>query len=123
METVRCSAARVAVRSWRTYRREQKLRKEMHVHNGDWNDGMGNGYWWWIPMMILMIAFWGGLIWMGVTLVNRGRQHGNGDVTTPPSAPQKASAQEILAERLARGEIEPEEYRQRLDALRSTSIG
>ncbi|HYN32176.1 MAG TPA: SHOCT domain-containing protein [Ilumatobacteraceae bacterium] len=31
---------------------------------------------------------------------------------------QLLSAQEILAERLARGEIDTDDYRQRLDALR-----
>ena len=41
------------------------------MHNGNWNDGMGNGSWWWIPMTILMVAFWGGLIWLGVTLARR----------------------------------------------------
>lgn len=29
------------------------------MHNGNWHDGGGN--WWWIPMAIMMIAFWGGL--------------------------------------------------------------
>ena len=92
------------------------------MHNGDWNDGMCNGNWGWILMMIMMIAFWGGLIWIGVTLLNRSRQDARGGHTAgvPPTAP-RASAQEILAERLARGEIEPDEYRQRLEALRPPS--
>jgi putative membrane protein len=93
------------------------------MHNGNWNDGMGNGNWWWIPMMIMMVAFWGGLIWIGVTLLKR--NHATAQVHAPAAAPTpaKATAQEILAERLARGEIEPEDYRQRLDALRQPPVG
>ncbi len=91
------------------------------MHNGDWNDGMGNGNWGWILMMIMMIAFWGGLIWIGVTLLHRSRQEAHGHTAGVPPTAARASAQEILAERLARGEIEPDEYRQRLEALRPPS--
>jgi putative membrane protein len=94
------------------------------MHNGNWNDGMGNGSWWWIPMMIMMVAFWGGLIWIGVTLLKR--NHTPQLTAAAPSvaapsaaAPPRPTAQEILAERLARGEIEPDDYRQRLEALRT----
>jgi putative membrane protein len=38
---------------------------------------------------------------------------------TSVATPSKPTAQEILAERLARGEIEPDDYRQRVDALRT----
>ncbi len=92
------------------------------MHNGNWNDGMGHGSWWWIPMMIMMVAFWGGLIWIVLTLVKR--SHADPQIHTPgaPPAPVKASAQEILAERLARGEIEPDDYRLRLETLRQHSL-
>ena len=90
------------------------------MHNGNWNDGMGSGNWWWIPMMIMMVAFWGGLIWLGVTLLKRNRTHPAYAAVAPSSATSpKPSAQEILAERLARGEIEADDYRQRLAALHS----
>jgi putative membrane protein len=88
------------------------------MHNGNWNDGMGSGNWWWIPMIIMMVAFWGAVIWLGVALVRRNQTpqlHAPG--ATSMLTPSKPSAQEILAERLARGEVEPDEYRQRLDAL------
>jgi putative membrane protein len=94
------------------------------MHNGDWNDGMGNGNWWWIPMMIMMVAFWGGLIWIGVTLLKRNHTPQLHAPAAPPMAaasvatPSKPTAQEILAERLARGEIEPADYRERVEALR-----
>jgi putative membrane protein len=88
------------------------------MHDGNWQDGMGNGNWGWIPMMIMMIAFWGGLIWIGVTLLKRNHTPAlTAPSVTPMATPSKPTAQEILAERLARGEIEPDEYRQRVAAL------
>ena len=88
------------------------------MHNGNWNDGMGNGNWWWIPMIIMMIVFWGSLIWIGVTLLKRNHTPQLSTPAAPQAAaPAKPTAQEILAERLARGEIEPDDYRQRVDAL------
>ena len=88
------------------------------MHDGSWNNGMGDSGWWWLPMIIMMIAFWGGLVWIGVTLLKRNHTQQIGAPTAPPTGSgPKSSAQEILAERLARGEIEPDEYRQRLEAL------
>lgn len=88
------------------------------MHNGNWNDGMNNGSWWWVPMVIMMIAFWVGLTWIGVTLLKRNQPAQLHTPGTPPAAPARATptALEILAERLARGEIEPDDYRQRLEA-------
>ena len=86
------------------------------MHDRDWNDGWGGGTWWW--MAIMMIVFWGGLIWVAVTLIRQGSHtshvHTSG---TAPITPPTQTPQEILADRLARGEIEPDDYRQRLDAL------
>ena len=95
------------------------------MHNGNWNDGMGNGNWWWIPMMIMMVAFWGGLIWIGVTLLKRNHTP---QLHTPAAAPiaagpgattSRLTAQEILSERLARGEIETDDYLKRVEAPRT----
>jgi len=73
---------------------------------GPWrHDGL-----WWFPFGLL----WTVLIAAAVVLVVRsgaGREHG-GEWS-------EGSAQAILAERFARGEISEEEYRERLDALRS----
>lgn len=86
------------------------------MHNGYWNDGW-NGPWSWILMAIMMIMFWGGLVWLVVTLTRR----------TPHTAPltpglpapnTQRAPQDILAERFASGQIDPEDYRQRLQALR-----
>jgi putative membrane protein len=73
-------------------------------------------YWWpdggwaWAawPMMIGMLAFWGAIAWVVVTLVRR----------APGPKADRMDAEEILAERFARGEIDEEEYRRRRDFLR-----
>jgi putative membrane protein len=89
------------------------------MHYGDWNDGMAGGNFWW--MAIMMVAFWGALIWIAVALIQRGNQPPLLHVpAAPPPPTPKQTAQEILAERLARGEIGPDEYRLRLDALQMT---
>ena len=85
----------------------------------DWNDWGGS--WWWLPMMVMMLAFWGGLIWV-VAMLARPNDHGfhrhpPEPTTAPPARPE---AQGLLAERLTRGEIEPDDYRKRLAALQET---
>ena len=93
------------------------------MHYGNWN-GMGGGYGWWILMTIMMIVFWGGLIWFAVTVVRRpnntSHSAGSGHIA-PPATNNVArkTAREILDTRLARGEIELDDYRLRLEALRS----
>ena len=86
------------------------------MHNGNWNYDMGGGNWWW--MAIMMIAFWGGIIWIAVTLIRHGNHTSHAPAHMPvASPPARPTPQELLAERLARGEIEPDDYRNRLDAL------
>jgi putative membrane protein len=88
------------------------------MHDGNWHDGLGDANGWWLLMVIMMVAFWGGLIWIGISLL---RHNHHAAQLSPPNAqhiPQRVSPQEILAERLARGEIDADEYRQRLDVLR-----
>ena len=72
----------------------------------------GNGGGWAVGMVILMILFSGSivaLLWVGVrALSNRPPQPGSTDRQEP---------RDILAERLARGEIEPEEFQRRLEVL------
>ena len=91
------------------------------MHNGNWDNGMDGGGWLWIPMMIMMIAFWSGLIWLAVALIRRPNHSlhpaAPGLAQPPAPSPRMPTAQEILAERLARGEIEPDDYRRRLDVL------
>jgi putative membrane protein len=67
--------------------------------------------WWaWMTMSVGMLVFWGLIAW-GVALLLRARGGAAGG--GPPSP------QELLGERLARGEIDPREYRERMEALRS----
>jgi len=73
-----------------------------------WDDGWGWGVW--LMMMGFMVVFWGLIAWVVVTLVREQSR------TRHP--PQSRSAQEILAERFARGEIDEDEYARRRDALR-----
>lgn len=72
-----------------------------------------NGNWsWaaWTAMTITMLGFWALVIW-GVTALVRG---------TGGTANGRAhDAEEILAERFARGEIDEDEFRERSELLRS----
>lgn len=80
------------------------------MHYGNWDDGMGGSYGWWILMAIMMVVFWGGIIWFAVSVIRR-PTHTSQNVT-------RETAHEILDARLARGEIELDEYRLRSEALR-----
>jgi putative membrane protein len=90
------------------------------VMHGNWNNDMHDGFGWgWIPMMIMMLLVFGSFIWLGVALLRRTGSHEYA-AAVGPSAPQTPNPQQILAERLARGEIEPDDYRTRLEALTTT---
>ena len=87
--------------------------------HGNWND-MHNGVGWgWIPMAIMMLLVWGSLIWLGVALLRRSGAQQHAAVAGMPAS-SVPNPQMILAERLARGEIEPDEYRTRLEVLATT---
>jgi putative membrane protein len=77
-----------------------------------WNDGMGVAGW--IAMTLMMVAFWG-LVVFAIIAIFRG--FGVGGQT--PVARHDRDPQEILDERFARGEIDVDEYRARQDALRA----
>src|SRR5512146_2259386 len=79
-----------------------------------WN---GGGWAWWQAglMWIVMIAFWVLLIWAVYALVTGiTRRPGQPE---PGSQPPAGDARRILDERLARGEIDPEEYQRLRDLL------
>ncbi|MGZ4431210.1 MAG: SHOCT domain-containing protein [Gaiellales bacterium] len=75
-----------------------------------------NGWGW------AMMMFWS-LIWIGVLVVvawvavqwARGSQDGRR--AQPPAAGERKSARELLDERLARGEIDVDEYQRRRSAM------
>ena len=88
------------------------------MNNGNWND-MDGGNWWWMSIMMIVVV--GGLIWVGITLLRHGNRTPHPHALETPTPPTNATPQELLAERLARGEIEPDDYRQRLNALNHLS--
>jgi putative membrane protein len=73
-----------------------------------WNDGnhMGRGWWWvmgigWLVVLVTIVV-------LAVVLVRHFTQN----------APARRGAEDVRAERFARGEIDEDEYRRRRDALR-----
>jgi putative membrane protein len=80
---------------------------------GWYPDGMGWGGW--VVMSLVMVAFWGLVIW-GVVAIFRGTTRDTGSA----AGPGRRDPVEILDERFARGEIDVDEYHARLDVLRSS---
>ena len=79
----------------------------MMYWNGDWN------WWTWIAMSLSMLVFWtaiGAAIWLVV------RQLG-GSATRSDPAP-RVSAEEMLRQRYAAGELDEAEFVRRLETLR-----
>jgi putative membrane protein len=77
----------------------------------DHMDGGGNGGW--VVMLILLVILIL-LVAAGVWFATGGPRRGLGEA---PMQPPRSSAADLLAERLARGEIDPDEYRARMAAL------
>jgi len=81
-----------------------------------WYWGNGVHWWGWLLGTIGMVAFWGLIIWAiwyFVTNLTRVPNHDH-----PP-----AGARHILDERLARGEIDAEEYRRVIDLIKGDVAG
>ncbi len=70
-------------------------------------DGGGFGWGGWVIGVTLMVAFWGLLFWAIVSLVRRPTE----------STSRTRSAEEILAERFSRGEIDQAEFEERRRVL------
>ena len=82
-----------------------------------WDSGDGSWGWGsWLLLSVMMVALVALVAW-GVFLLWRSTQ-GMQASKPPPAAPE--TPEEILGERLARGEIDAEEYRERLETLRGT---
>ena len=75
---------------------------------GDHMSGWGYGL-----MSVSMLLFWALLI-IGIVALVRYLGHTGRQGAAPRPTPEQ-----VLAERLARGEIDTDEYRERLDTLRS----
>ena len=75
----------------------------------DGDDHMGGGWWWVMGIgWLLFLAFVGFLTFLLVRHVIDSSRDGQ----------RRSSAEDVLADRLARGEIDEDEYRRRRDALR-----
>jgi putative membrane protein len=82
-----------------------------------WGYGAGWGWGAWLTMGIGMILFWGLAIGGGIVLI---RYLAGTRYQHPSSgAPGRTEAEQILAERFARGDIDEDEYRRRCELLRS----
>ncbi len=81
-------------------------------------DGGGGHHWVGLIMMIVLAAL---VVWLIVSLTRRpGWRHEQWQHAGPPSPPSRpASAEQLLADRLARGEIDVADYTARIDALRA----
>jgi putative membrane protein len=87
----------------------------MHHWDGGW--GVGN----WLLMGFGMLLFWALVVAVIVWFVHytTSRPTGERGVPSDKLAAARPSAQDILAERYARGEISEEDYRSRRDTLAS----
>jgi putative membrane protein len=78
--------------------------------------GNGMSGWGYVLMSVSMVLFWALVIAGVVALVrylSRSSQH------TPDPGAARPTPQQVLAERYARGDIDDEEYRRRLETLRA----
>jgi len=99
------------------------LRAERPVGNdGNRVIAMMWGYDWgwgaWLVMSVLMVLFWG-LVIAGIVVLARylgGGRQGGAPAVDPREGP---SAEELLDERFARGEIDQDEYTRRRELLRA----
>jgi putative membrane protein len=80
-----------------------------------WYWGGGVQWWGWLLMSLGMVVFWGLVIWViwyfVTNMINDARR-----------GSQTGAAKHILDERLARGEIDAEEYRRLRDLMRTGDL-
>lgn len=82
-----------------------------------------NGGWDWPWGFVMMILFWGGLV-LVVMLLTRGlgaRAGRDATLEHHPSPSPPPNPKQTLRDRFARGEIDENEYRQRLRVLEETA--
>lgn len=94
---------------------------------GDWGYRGGGRHWWGVGGLLLMLALVAATVALTMLLVNRRvptTASAVGGAPVPPPVPGPlAGAEAILAERLARGEIGPDDYRASVAALRGQPAG
>ncbi len=74
-----------------------------------WYWGNGVQWWGWLLMSIAMVAFWGVIVWAIWYLVS--------SIGRSPESPRPTEPKRILDERLARGEIDADEYARLRDVM------
>ena len=79
-----------------------------------WHDG-GWGWGGWILMALVMVIFWAAVITAVVLAIRY--LAGEGSQRNQASAGSARPAEDVLAQRYARGEIDDDEFRQRLTLL------
>ena len=84
-----------------------------------WSDG-GWGAGDWMAMSLMMFVVWGGLIALVVWLAGRFRDNPPHTSGSRPTAPD---ADQVLAERFARGEIDADEFTRRRELLHAGGRG
>ncbi|MFJ5232806.1 SHOCT domain-containing protein [Kitasatospora sp. NPDC088391] len=92
-----------------------------------WHHGPHGGMPWLLPgltflVVVLLLAVLAAVLWR----VSARRSAGGAPAPrwgSPPGPVRHGEAERLLAERLARGEVEVEEYRRRLAALRGEPAG
>lgn len=77
------------------------------------NSGYGGGWGWILTAVIFTVVFA-----VVITAIVLGVRYLAGGHQRTPTTPQGGSAEDVLAERLARGDITDDEYRQRMATLR-----
>ena len=73
--------------------------------------GDGPGWAGWLVMTLLMLVFWGLLIFGGIAIYRSAKRDER------RSGADKADAEQLLDERFARGESDAEDYQQRRELL------
>lgn len=82
------------------------------------HDGWGAGAWVMLVVMVLLLVMLAVTVWLLL-------RSGSGSALVPGpaspsglSGPARSAAEEVLAERFARGELDEDEFRRRRDVLR-----
>lgn len=85
-----------------------------------WMWDHGDRFWWFVGL-VAVIALWALVVWLIVSAVRRpGGGAPAGSSPVAPASSTRQTPEQILAERLARGEIDPDDYRLRLETLRAS---
>jgi putative membrane protein len=82
--------------------------------------GNGMSGWGYALMTVSMVLFWALVIAGVIALVRYFGRDTQPALTSPP--PQRHTPEQVLAERFARGDIDEQEYRRRLDTLRGHAL-